>query len=318
MCNCGDFFYTEEHPPPSCLEGWRHGYVQLKEVKIHFVETGGTDKPLMLLIHGFPEFWYAWRYQLRYFERTHHVVAIDMRGYNDSEKPEGLANYATSKLVADVVQIIQHFGGKAIVVCHDWGGIVSWLLAGYHPEVVDRLIVMNVPHPRAATFYILKSPRQWLRSWYLFWFVCPFLPEAVIRAKDYDFIVDMFRNKRAGILHPENFSDEDVEAWKHALSKPGAIHCPLNFYRALFFAEGALPYPSGKIRPKTLIIWGENDVALAPQLADESAKMCEDASVKKIPKASHWVQQDCPDLVNQYMEEFLYDDVELSDVVNRS
>lgn len=305
------FFRVQKHPRPAVLDApeWRHRFVRLSKIQLHMVESGnaGEKQPLMLFLHGFPEFWYSWRYQLRHFRDKFRTVAVDLRGYNDSDKPTGVSNYDLDLIVSDIAELIETMGEKAIVVGHDWGGVVAWALAIEHPDLIQRLIIMNAPHPKAATKVMRTRSAQLLKSWYIFFFQCPWLPELWVWARDFANLERCFRCPKMGLVHPENFTDEDLEAWKHVFSKPNACSPPINYYRASMRAVNRRHFPFEPVRPKTLIIWGERDAALEPEIADLSLAMCREAKLEKIADASHWVQQDVPERVNQLMADWLAD-----------
>ncbi|KAI6232591.1 AB hydrolase-1 domain-containing protein [Aphelenchoides fujianensis] len=301
----GNYFYTKTHKKPAVLNEWKDGYLDLSEVRLHYVEAGDPNRPTMLFVHGFPQFWYSWRHQLRHFQNDYHVVAIDMRGYNESDKPHGIDNYRIDKLVKDLDEAIQHFGGKVILVGHDWGAIVCWTLAAERPSVIDKLVILNVPEPRAFRQVISTSARQLLASWYMFMFQAPYLAESVFRAEDYKALEMVFRKS---IKDKKNLTDDDVEAYKYALSQPYALTGALNWYRAAPRYMHEVHQQTelvGLIQSKTLIIWGELDTALTVQGAHASLKFCADAELKLIPTASHFVQEDEPEKVNTYIQEFL-------------
>lgn len=256
----------------------------------------------MVLLHGFPEFWYSWRHQIQVLAEHFTVVAPDMRGYNDSEKPTRIRDYVVGNLVEDVVQLIRSFGEeKAIVAGHDWGAAVAWSVALQRPEFVDKLIILNVPHPRIFVQHLLTNREQRLRSWYMGFFQLPWLPEAALRADNYAFIRAAFR----GIaVHKDQFADEVIEQYKEAAAKPGALTSAINYYRALRYASVTVTSDPIIYMP-TLVVWGEQDTALGKELNDDLPHYVPDLTLRFIPDASHWVQQDRPDLVNQYMLEFL-------------
>ncbi|VDK44015.1 unnamed protein product [Anisakis simplex] len=332
------FFTVKEHPKPKVLDGWIHETVRLsnfftsQEVNLHYVEAGDMDHPLMLMIHGFPEFWYSWRYQIRYFEKNFQyvifcfficinadvaylsmsfffavcsVVAIDMRGYNESDKPEGIEHYRKSVLAKDIKELISALNHEqAILVAHDWGGAVAWQVAAEYPEVVAKLVVLNCPHPAAFRQLLHSNFRQLMKSWYMFMFQMPSLPEFLYKSNDYQKLKDIFRSEKTGIKRKENFTDEDEDAWLFSFSKPNAFTGPINYYRASFKLQEAQP-SSALIKPNTLIIWGTGDAFLEKRGADISPQYCEKAQVKFIEGASHWVQQDEPNLVNAYIDKFV-------------
>uniref|UniRef100_A0A1I7Z4W0 AB hydrolase-1 domain-containing protein n=1 Tax=Steinernema glaseri TaxID=37863 RepID=A0A1I7Z4W0_9BILA len=233
-------------------------------------------------------------------------VAIDLRGYGDSDKPEGIQNYSIPKLIDDIRQLIEYLGQKdAVVVGHDWGAALAWSFAMHFPEYTKKLVVMNVPHPKAFA-QVLKTPKQMLKSWYVFFFQCPHLPEIRMAARDMRFLGAMFRGKYGGLVNKENFTDEDMEAWKYTFGKMDAFTAPINFYRSSFRRFRPPTYETNfMIKAPTLIIWGTADAFLEKKGAELSVPMCESASLKYIENCSHWVQQDCPEEVNKYMEEFL-------------
>jgi pimeloyl-ACP methyl ester carboxylesterase len=184
----------------------KHGYAQLDGIRLHYAECGTRNDDLVLLLHGFPEFWYSWRHQLQVLGRKFHVVAPDMRGYNLSDKPPRVEAYRIEKLVEDVVGLIKYFGAeKAAIVGHDWGAGVAWSVAQKYPERVTRLAVMQVPP--AAAWRANLTLRQLLRSWYMFFFQLPKVPEWVISRKDFEGIDRTFRER---IINKSAFTDSDI------------------------------------------------------------------------------------------------------------
>ncbi|NJO41185.1 MAG: alpha/beta hydrolase [Cyanobacteria bacterium CRU_2_1] len=278
---------------------WQHDYIVSNGVRLHYVTQG--EGTLMLMLHGFPEFWYSWRHQIPEFAKDHKVVALDLRGYNDSDKPTNLAAYRMSELIKDVEGIIRGLGyDRFILVGHDWGGAIAWSFAYTYPEMVDRLIVLNLPHPaKFATG--LRTPQQLLRSWYMFFFQLPVIPELVLQAGDYQLIADGFMRMA---IDKTAFTPEDLEAYKDAAAKRGALTAMLNYYRNIF-QSGFVEREWGKLNVLTLMIWGENDTALGIELTYGTAQYVNDFTIHYIPNCSHWVQQEQPQLVNQYMREFL-------------
>lgn len=283
--------------------GLRHNYAVVNGVRLHYVETGSG--PLVVLLHGFPEFWYSWRHQIEALAPYFHVVAPDQRGYNLSEKPHGVSAYSTDKLVEDVAALIRHLGEeRAVIVGHDWGGGVAWMFAMNHPEMTERLVVMNCPHP-AAMARGLRTPRQLLRSWYMFFFQLPVLPELTMRAGNYRAIE---RSLRGWVHRPGTFTDADIRAYKEAAAQPGALRSAINWYRAMMrsgLRQALRPMP--QITVPTLLIWGEDDRALGKELTHGTERWVPNLTVRYIPNTSHWVQQEQPELVNRYLLEFLRD-----------
>lgn len=281
-------------------ETWTHDTLTTNGVTLHYVTQGQGD--LMLMLHGFPEFWYSWRHQIPEFAQHYKVVALDLRGYNDSDKPESVDAYRMEELVKDVNGAIHALGyDRCILVGHDWGGAIAWSFAYAHPDRVDRLIVMNLPHP--AKFVAgLKTPQQLLRSWYIFFFQLPVLPELVLWWDDYRMVAAAFADMA---INKSAFTPEDLDAFKTAAAKRGALTAMLNYYRANFGRDNRLDRPWDKLLIPTLLIWGEKDAALGVELTYGTEDYVEDLKICYIPNCSHWVQQEQPQLVNQYMRDFL-------------
>ena len=279
-------------------ETWQQGYITTNGVRLHYVTQGEGE--LMLLLHGFPEFWYSWRHQIPEFAQSHKVVAIDLRGYNDSDKPADPKAYGMSNLIADVEGVIRGLGyDRCTLVGHDWGGAIAWSFAYAHPELCDRLIVMNLPHP--AKFAAgLMTPQQLLKSWYIFFFQIPVLPELLLQANDYGLIAEAFKGMA---IDKTAFSPADLEAYKDAAAKRGALTAMVNYYRNALRSGGDRRW--GVLKVPTLLIWGEQDTALGIELTYGTEEYVEDLTIRYIPNCSHWVQQEQPELVNQYMREFL-------------
>jgi len=205
-----------------------HSYAQLDGIRLHYAECGTGNDDLVLLLHGFPEFWFSWRHQLQVLGRKFHVVAADMRGYNLSDKPSRVEAYRIEKLVEDVVGLIKYFGAeKAAIVGHDWGAGVAWSVAQKYPERVTRLAVMQVPP--AAAWRANLTLRQLLRSWYMFFFQLPKAPEWVISRKDFEGIDRTFWER---IINKGAFTDSDISFYKEAIRRPGALTAAINYYRA--------------------------------------------------------------------------------------
>jgi pimeloyl-ACP methyl ester carboxylesterase len=270
-------------------------------LKLHYVTEGEGD--LMLFLHGFPEFWYSWWHQISEFAKDYKVVAIDLRGYNDSDKPQAQSAYVMTEFVEDVKGVIEGLGyGRCILVGHDWGGAIAWSFSHAYPELVSRLIVMNIPHP--AKFAAgLKTLQQMLKSWYIAFFQIPFLPELLIQLDDYRLIEEAFRGMA---IDQSAFTDEDIEEYKNAFAKRGVLISVINYYRNL------PDYLSKEqvwdiLTMPTLLIWGEEDKALGKELTYGTEKYVQDLRIRYIPNCSHWVQQEQPQLVNQLMREFLID-----------
>ena len=285
----------------------RHDYAQLDRVRLHYVECGAGDD-LVILLHGFPECWYSWRHQLPALGERYHVVAPDMRGYNLSDKPKGVESYRIELLVQDIVELIDHFGKqKAAIVAHDWGAGVAWALAQRHPEVVSKLVAMQVPPPAAwrANFTL----RQLRHSWYMFFFQLPRLPEWWASANDFARIDKMYRETT---VRADAFSAEDIAVYKEALRQPGALTSTINYYRANVFrslVRGGVETPDhGGIKVPTLFIYGEHDMAIVPDTV-RGLDRFSDAPYRelRIPDSGHWVQNEAVAEVNNALLDFLRD-----------
>jgi pimeloyl-ACP methyl ester carboxylesterase len=300
---------TETLPgPPPCVVHHRHAVVN--GVRLHYAEampqpaTVKGREMLCLALHGFPEFWFSWHHQIPVLAAAgFRVLAPDLRGYNESGRPRGVRNYRIRVLVEDVAGLIAHAGAsRAVVVGHDWGGGLAWATALRRPDLVERLIVLNAPHP-AAFRRELKTPGQLLRSWYMFFFQLPWLPERLLRAGDYRLIERSLRREpvRAGA-----FSDEDIRRYKQALAQPGAATAAINYYRALFRHAGDLMAATPPIRVPTLLIWGRHDRYLGVRLTEGLERWVPGIRVERL-EASHWVQNDASEEVNRLMLGFLAD-----------
>jgi pimeloyl-ACP methyl ester carboxylesterase len=272
-------------------------------VRHHFIEANEAGcGPLVVLLHGFPEFWYSWRHQIPALARAgFRVVAPDLRGYNQSEKPQGVKNYRLSLLVEDVACLIRELGEtRASVVGHDWGGALAWAFAMRRPDLVDRLAVLNAPHP-AAFRREMRNPRQWLRSWYMFFFQLPYLPEWWLQANHYALLESMMRLQPA---RPGAFTEDDIRRYKEALAQPGARTATVNWYRALFRYPGEMKEVKPILAP-TLLVWGERDPYLGVNMTRGLERWVPDLRVVRLPGVSHWVQNDEPAEVNRLLLEFL-------------
>jgi pimeloyl-ACP methyl ester carboxylesterase len=279
----------------------REGFAELSDVRLHYVEAG--DGPLVVLLHGFPEFWYSWRAQIPALAAAgFRVVAPDMRGYNTSSRPAAVAAYAGHKLAADVRDLIRERGERsALLVGHDWGAAVAWTAAMNHPEAISRLAILNLPHLRRL-LHALTDPRQLMRSWYMFFFQLPWLPERAVRAGNWAAL-------RRGLErdnHPGAFTPEDLERYVEAWSQPGAARSMINYYRAAF--RQTPREAMARMRPipaPTLIIFGERDHYLRHELAEPyPADVPNLERVVRLPHASHFVQNDAPDEVNRLLIDF--------------
>jgi pimeloyl-ACP methyl ester carboxylesterase len=271
--------------------------IDLGSVRLHCVVEG--KGPLVLLLHGFPETSHAWRKQVPALAQRFEVVAPDLRGYGRSDKPRGIAAYHTSVVAGDILALTHTFDAeRAHIVGHDWGGGVAWTLAMLHPEAVDRLAVLNCPHPAVLRKALRSSWSQIRKSWYIFAFQVPLLPEWMLRRDGAKALKKVLRqSSKQG-----TFSDADLDEYARAFSAPGAATAAINFYRAAARAR----LPSGKIKAPTLLIWGEDDIALGIELTRGMEGLFDqEPRVEYLPDTSHWVMEERPDAVNRLLLDFL-------------
>jgi len=279
----------------------RERFIETNGIKLHVMEAGPADGPMIIFLHGFPEFWYAWRKQIGYFaDRGYLVVVPDQRGYNLSDKPEGIAAYKTDELAKDVIGLVDFYGREQIyLVGHDWGASVSWWTALKYPERIKRLVIMNVPHPKIMNRNMLTNPKQMQRSWYIFFFQLPNAPEKLGSANNFEWPVKVL----AETSQPGTFKPEELEEYRKAFAQPGAFSSMVNWYRATLQCRNEPP-ASFRITMPLLILWGLDDVAIIPEQADQSLEYCDQARLVKFD-CTHWIQHEKPDQVNQLIEEFI-------------
>jgi epoxide hydrolase 4 len=283
-------------------ETWQHRYIIANGIRMHYVVQG--EGPLIVLLHGFPEFWYSWRHQIPFLaEHGYCVVAPDLRGYNDSDKPR--TGYSVSNLLRDIVGLIKGLGyEKASIVGHDWGGALAWVFAMRYAQMTERLIVLNAPHPMAF-IRDLRTFKQLRKSWYMFFFQLPWLPEFILSRDHAGAIAQMLTSTA---LQKSAFPPEVLERYRIAMSRPGTLTAALNYYRAMFrrpLSTARLSTGDVRIAAATLLIWGVHDVALDINLTKDLEQWVPDIRVRLVPDSGHWVQQEKPELVNEMMLEFL-------------
>ena len=292
-------------------------YVNVNGVRLHCVTEGRGS--LILFLHGFPEFWYEWKNQLAEFGKDHLAVAPDLRGYNLSDKPAGVENYRVDVLVEDIRQLADHFrhGKKFILVAHDWGGAVAWAFAIAHPDYLQKLIIINAPHPAIFGRLLTSDPAQQKASQYMLMFRGS-QAESILSANNYAVLVQSVLGDG---LSTGVFTEEDKAAYIKAWSQPGALTGGLNYYRASRVGPPAPPQVAAEIGPSTanfasdptqltvkvptLVIWGEKDTALTTGNLDGLSEYVPQLTIKRVPDASHWVVHEKPAEVNGYIREFI-------------
>ncbi|HEY9704174.1 MAG TPA: alpha/beta hydrolase [Allocoleopsis sp.] len=282
---------------------WEHQYISTNKIRLHCVTQGEGE--LVILLHGFPEFWYAWRYQIPILARYFKVVVPDLRGYNDSDKPE--TGYDLDTLTADIRGLISSFGyQKARIVGHNWGGAIAWNLAQKYPHLIEKIAVLNAPHPYRFWQEITGNFDQIMRSWYMLAFQLPGLPELLIKQNLPEFVSNVFRSQA---IRKAAFSAEDTNNYQIALSKPGVINAAIKYYQQIISPQTWLkniwrsPYP---ITVPTLMLWSEQDSFLSSQLTKNMEKLIlAPFQLKLIPECGHWMQQEVPQIVNKELLNFL-------------
>ena len=283
------------------------GYLNVNGVRLHYVEQG--EGKLVLLLHGFPEFWYAWKDVLPDLGQDHHVVAIDMRGYNLSSMPASVDDYKIPVLVEDVRAVAQHFGADAssekkfVLVGHDWGGAVAWQFAYAHPELIDKLVILNAPHPAVFAQLLASNSDQQNASQYFNLFASP-QAEQMLANNDFAFL------QSAVFLNWATDQDKQkyLECWHRGLTGG------LNYYRAAGlqspFPQQAADAARAEYRARilqvpTLVIWGMKDHALLPANLDGMSDYVKTLKIERFPDASHWVGQEQPKAVSDAIREFI-------------
>jgi pimeloyl-ACP methyl ester carboxylesterase len=279
---------------------------------IHFeVATMGAGDRLALCLHGFPEHAFSWRHQMPLLARLgYRVWAPNLRGYGATDSPRDVSSYLVSTLVEDVAALIKASGAsETLLIAHDWGGALAWMLAMRQPKLINRLVIMNVPHP-ACFARELRQPRQLLKSWYMFFFQIPALPELLLGRNDAQPIGDMFR---LGPRHRTQIPEMAIDVYRQNALRPGGLTAMLNWYRA-FFQNRKSPktrearpdtarFP--KIDVPTLFLWGDADVALDFRTTQGTRHYVSDLTFRVLPGISHWVQQEAPQAVNAMLEAWL-------------
>lgn len=277
-------------------------FVETHGVRLHVLQDGPEDGHVVILLHGFPEFSYGWRKQIPYLAAAgYRVWAPDQRGYNLSDKPDGIAAYALDELAADVVGLMDAACcDRAFLVGHDWGAAVAWWVAQTHPERVSKLVVINVPHPAVMLTHLRGSLAQLLKSWYILFFQLPWLPEWAMSLGNWRFGTSAL----TASARPGTFSERDLDAYRHAWSQPKAMRSMIHWYRGLIRKPPAMP-ARPRIQVPTLLIWGVDDVALDMAMAQPSIDLCDDGRLVFFEEASHWVHHEEPERVNELIGAFL-------------
>ena len=277
-------------------------------VQLHIVMAGPKSGPPVILLHGFPEFWRGWVNQVpALVEAGCRVIMPDQRGYNLSDKPLGAKAYNMHELVNDIIGLIDALDYEKVnLVGHDWGAAVAWMTAIWHPERIYRLGILNVPHPAVMKRFLLRDLEQIRRSWYIFFFQLPWLPEAGMGAVNWRGAERALRG--SGKIH--TFTNEDIEKYKEAWSQPGAMTAMINWYRAIVRYQPRITNDM-RVKIPTLMMWGMKDVALSHRMARLSMDFVDEGNLIFFPEATHWVQHDSAVEVNHYLVDFLLDKISI-------
>jgi pimeloyl-ACP methyl ester carboxylesterase len=264
-------------------------------VSLHAVAAGPKDGPLVILLHGFPEFWYSWRKQIAPLANAgYRVVVPDQRGYNVSSKPLAIADYAVTHLTAGVIYLADQLGVERFYLAgHDWGAAVAWATALQYPQRLRKIAILNVPHPAVFLRTIRTNPRQMLRSWYMAFFQLPGIPEARFSADNFAMGV----RSLVSSSRPGTFTPEDLDRYREAWSHPGTVTAMINWYRAV--ARHRPPLPADlQVHAPARILWGQRDMFLLQEMAQQSLRYCDSAELTYFPDATHWLQHEEPEAVS--------------------
>lgn len=301
---------TEGHKKETKAPMLKHEYADVNGVRLHYV-TAGKGK-LIMFVHGFPEFWYEWKNQLEEFGQDYQAVAPDMRGYNLSSKPAAVDQYQVKYMIEDIRALAEKLGHKKFtLVAHDWGGAIAWAFAIAHPDYLEKLVIINAPHPGVFQRELRDNPAQQKASSYMLMFRSE-QAEQTLSENNYGRLVQIVLGEG---LKNGVFTEEDKKAYIEAWSQPGALTGGLNYYRAARLgppaggdanaASFAAGMPSLNVKVPTLVIWGEKDVALLIGNLDGLDKYVPNLTIKRIPDGTHWVIHEKPALVNGYIREFI-------------
>ena len=282
---------------------WQHHFVETNRIRLHCVTQGEGD--LVILLHGFPEFWYSWRYQIPALARYFKVVVPDLRGYNDSDKPA--SGYDLDTLSADIRGLISNLGyTRAHIVGHDWGGAIAWHLAQKFPQYLNRLAILNAAHPDRLVQELAGNFDQLRRSWFVFAFQIPGLPEWLIQQNLKDFVKRLFRETA---IRQTPFTAEATKLYQQALEKPGAIAAALNYYRQMLLPQNWMSNwgrSPDLITVPTLVLWSEEDSFLSRRLIEGLDRLiAAPFKLQLVPECGHWIQQEAPQTVNRELLNFL-------------
>ncbi|PIQ21090.1 MAG: alpha/beta hydrolase [Cytophagales bacterium CG18_big_fil_WC_8_21_14_2_50_42_9] len=275
-------------------------YYDINGIQLNVAEAGDSAGKVILFLHGFPEFWYGWHHQLAFFaQQGYRAVAPDQRGYNLSSKPAGVKAYTLANLTADMAALIKQLTAeKIILVGHDWGGAVAWTMAREYPGLIEKLIILNMPHLQVFTEHLRKNPKQLLKSWYAGFFQIPLLPEIFSSA----FYYWLLEKSMVQSALKNTFSAADMARYKVAWRQKKALTAMINWYRAYKYNSAASAEP---IEVPTLLIWGKKDQFLNAAMAQPSINKCRNGHLEFLPHATHWLHHEKPEEVNKLILDFI-------------
>ncbi|MEC6748807.1 alpha/beta hydrolase [Marinilactibacillus sp. XAAS-LB27] len=282
-----------------------HAYIQTNGIQLHVAQQGPDDGELVLLLHGFPEFWYGWRKQMAELaEQGYRVWAPDQRGYNLSDKPENVKDYDMKELVEDIAGLIRQSGRDQVILAgHDWGGIVSWKVAETYPELIKKMMILNAPHLAAMSKHVLEHPSQLLKSSYILFFQLRGIPEKLVSRANWGVATSAL----IGSSLKGTFSSRDLQEYRLAWSQPNAMTTMINWYRAngknMMNASA-----TSNITVPTYIIWGMNDQFLGKELASKSLDYCEDGKGILVGDTTHWLHHEKARQISQIMIDYIKED----------
>lgn len=274
-------------------------FYDVNGITLHAATAGPEQGRTILFLHGFPEFSLGWKNQLLFFaEKGYRVIAPDQRGYNLSSKPKGVKAYRIENLVTDVVTLIKQLSTqKIILVGHDWGGGIAWEVAGQHPELVEKLIILNMPHLKVMGDTLKSNPKQLLRSWYFGFFQIPRLPEWLLSWSNFK----LLGKSMVKTANKNTFSKAELNQYKAAWQNPATVGSMINWYRAYKYSKPALK----RISVPTLMLWGKKDTFLLPGMAEKSNLMCTKGKLIVLEEASHWLHHEKAAKLNQLILNFI-------------
>ncbi|HME54481.1 MAG TPA: alpha/beta hydrolase [Candidatus Lokiarchaeia archaeon] len=282
-----------------------HGFATIGDCKIHFVEAGATNAKVLVLLHGFPDFWYSWRHQIQGLSRDFHVIAIDQRGYNLSDKPLKISDYSIDVLVNDVKQFVKQLGlGKFVLVGHDWGGAIAWEFANRYPELLSGLVVINCPPLKVLFAEQFHNGKQLKSSYYVYLFQLPLLPELMLSRNHAALVAFVLSGPG---MNPR-ITRSEIQAYRKEFGSPGAIRPGINYYRSALrqflprYICGSMKQVS--IHVSTCVIWGVRDGALQASLTRKFPALCKNGYQIHYIKAGHFVHQEKPGTVNALIRKF--------------